>query len=180
VSAAGFFVRASSTKPASERVILGRISGLYGVKGWVRVFSYTDPREAVLDYGQWLVGRKARWDSVTVAEGKRHGKSVIARLEGIDDRDEAAQLMGLDIAVMRDDMPPPDDGQYYWHDLEGLRVVHRDGTELGRVAYMLETGANDVLVTDGDEERLIPFVAGEVILDVDLGEGVITVDWEWG
>ena len=76
-------------------------------------------------------------------------------------------------------MPPTDDGEYYWRDLEGLEVVHRDGSVLGTVAYLMETGANDVLVTAGDKERLIPFVVGETILDVDLDKGVIRVDWEW-
>ena len=83
------------------------------------------------------------------------------------------------VAVERDDLPAAEDGAYYWADLEGLQVVHRDGTELGRVAYLLETGANDVLVTKGERERLIPFIAGEVILDVDLENGIIHVDWEW-
>jgi 16S rRNA processing protein RimM len=76
-------------------------------------------------------------------------------------------------------MPAAEDGSYYWADLEGMRVLHRDGTELGRVAYLMETGANDVLVVAGERERLIPFVVGEVILGVDLDKGVISVDWAW-
>ena len=159
--------------------MLGRIVGLFGVKGWIKVFSYTDPREAVLDYDRWFLKRGDAWQTIKVVEGKRHGKSVIARLKGFDDRDAATELIGQDIAIERDDMPNPEDGSYYWSDLEGLKVVHRDGTELGRVAYLLETGANDVLVTEGDKERLIPFVAEKVILDVDIAAGVITVDWEW-
>lgn len=88
-------------------------------------------------------------------------------------------FVDCDIAVSKDDLPDAEDGQYYWADLEGLRVVHRDGTELGCVAYMMETGANDVMVTKGERERLIPFVVDKVILDVDFDEGVISVDWEW-
>ena len=160
-------------------MLLGRIAGLFGVKGWVKVFSYTEPREAILEYDRWFLKQDDVWQATKVAEGKRHGKSVIARLEGIDDRETAAGLIGRDVAIERDDMPGPEDGRYYWSDLEGLKVVHRDGTELGRVAYLLETGANDVLVTDGAKERLIPFVADKVILDVDIAAGVITVDWEW-
>ena len=114
-----------------------------------------------------------------MAEGKRHGKSVIVRLEGIEDRDQAAMLVGSDIAVSREDLPEPEPGQYYFRDLEGMQVVDKHGTELGIVAYVMETGANDVLVTKGERERLIPFVADEVILDVDLATGVISVDWEW-
>lgn len=114
-----------------------------------------------------------------VAEGKRHSKTVIARLEGIDDRDQAAELLGCDIAVPRAALPEPDDGHYYFSDLEGLQVVDREGADMGTVAYVMETGANDVLVTKGERERLIPFIAGEVIVDVNLAKGVITVDWEW-
>lgn len=160
-------------------MILGRVAGLFGIKGWVKVFSYTQPREAILDYGHWLLGSEGNWRSVGVVDGKRHGKAVVAQLEGVAERDEAALLVGSDIAVERDALPQAEAGSYYWTDLEGLRVVNRDGTELGRVAYLLETGANDVLVTDGDHERLIPFLIDQVVIDVDLAAGVITVDWEW-
>ena len=145
----------------------------------MKVFSYTQPREAILDYGRWWLQDNAGWRGAKVAEGKRHGKTVIVRLEGVDDRDEASAWVGADIAIERDDLPAAEAGSYYWADLEGLRVVHRDGTELGRVAYLLETGANDVLVTEGERERLIPFIAEKVILGVDLEKGVIHVDWEW-
>jgi 16S rRNA processing protein RimM len=163
----------------TQPVVLGRISGLFGVKGWVKVYSYTEPREAVLEYRRWLLSGKDGWREVTVAEGQRHGKMIIARIDGYVDRDQAAELMGTEIAVPRDELPEAEEGRFYWSDLEGLRVVHRDGTELGKVAYLLETGANDVMVVQGEQERLIPFVMGEVILGVDLASGRIDVDWEW-
>ena len=163
----------------TQPVVLGRISGLFGVKGWVKVYSYTEPREAVLDYGRWLLSGTDGWQEATVAEGQRHGKTIIARLDGYVDRDQAAELVGADIAVPRDELPETEDGEYYWSDLEGLDVVHRDGTELGKVAYLLETGANDVMVVQGETERLIPFVMDKVILGVDLANGRIEVDWEW-
>mgnify|MGYP001826076303 FL=1 len=143
------------------------------------MFSYTQPREAILEYDRWYLKRKGEWQATAISEGKRHGKTVIAHFEGVDDRDQAAAFINCEIAIDRDSLPEAEDGSYYWADLEGLRVVHRDGTELGRVAYLMETGANDVLVTEGERERLIPFVADKVILDVDLDEGVISVDWEW-
>jgi len=163
----------------AEPVVLGRITGVFGVRGWVKVFSYTEPREAVLDYDHWLLSGKEGWQPATVAEGQRHGKTVIVRLDGIDDRDQAASLIGTEIGVRKGDLPPTDAGQYYWSDLEGLRVLDRDGRELGTVARLMETGANDVLVVQGERERLIPFVMDKVILDVDLAAGVINVDWEW-
>lgn len=157
---------------------MGRITGLFGVKGWVKVYSYTEPREAILDYGGYFLSQDNGWRQIKVAEGKKHGKGVILRLDGVDDRDQAAVLIDCEIAVARDVLPAAGHGVYYWADLEGLRVEHRDGTDLGRVAYLLETGANDVLVTNGKPERLIPFVLDEVVLDVDLANGVIRVDWE--
>lgn len=143
------------------------------------MFSYTQPREAILDYDRWYLKRKGEWQAAAVSEGKRHSKSVVVHFEGVDDRDAAAALLDCEIAIERDALPDAEDGSYYWADLEGLRVVNRDGTELGRVAYLIETGANDVLVTEGERERLIPFIADNVILDVDLDSGVINVDWEW-
>ncbi len=163
----------------TQPVILGRISGLFGVRGWVKVYSYTEPREAVLNYGRWLLSSKDGWQEATVAEGQRHGKTVIARIEGYDDRDAAARLIGTEIGVPRDDLPETGGDHYYWSDLEGLRVVGRDGAELGRVDYLLETGANDVMVVKGETERLIPFVMDKVVLGVDLASGEIRVDWEW-
>ena len=159
--------------------MLGRVSGLFGVQGWVKVFSFTRPREAILDYDRWFLSQDGEWQPAKVAEGKQHSKTVIVRLDGIHDRDQAAALIGKDIAISRDDLPKTEVGSYYWADLEGMQVLHRDGTELGEVAYLMETGANDVLVTKGERERLIPFVADQVILDVDFAKGIITVDWEW-
>lgn len=167
------------TDALTRPVLVGRIVGLHGVRGWVKVFSFTEPREAVLEYDGWRLRRDEAWQSAEVAEGRRQGKSIVARISGIEDRDAAAELVGCEIAIDRSDLPQPDDGQYYWSDLEGMKIVHRDGTELGRVAYLLATGANDVLVTDGPNERLIPFVRQQVILDVDIAAGVIRVDWEW-
>ena len=164
---------------ATQPVVLGRITGLFGVRGWVKVYSYTNPREAVLDYSRWMLARKDGWCEAIVAEGQRHGKAIIARIEGYADRDQAAELIGTEIAVPRDELPETDTGEYYWSDLEGLTVVHRDGTVLGKVAYLLETGANDVMVLEGERERLVPFVMDKVVLGVDLDEGVIDVDWEW-
>lgn len=167
------------TDVETQPVILGRIVGLFGVKGWVKVFSYTEPRESILTYDGYRLLQNDVWRKVTIAEGKKHGKSVIARLEGVDTPDQAGELIGCDIAVSRDKLPRPEDGSYYWRDLEEMRVINRDGTDFGTVAYMMETGAHDVLVTKGEQERLIPFVADKVILDVDFAGRVITVDWEW-
>jgi 16S rRNA processing protein RimM len=168
---------------AGDPIILGRISGLYGVKGWVRVFSYTEPREALLDYRNWLLRTADGWMEHAVAEARKQGKSLVVRLSRTEDREAAAEWIGTDIAVPRESMPPAASGEFYWADLEGLKVRHRDGRILGRVAHMLATGANDVMVVQGEsepkQEFLIPFVPEMYILRVDVAEGVIDVDWEW-
>lgn len=145
----------------------------------MKVFSYTEPREAILKYNGLLLGRNGDWQPIKVAEGQRHGKTVILHLEGFDDRDQAAALIGTEIGAMRSELPEPEDGHYYWLDLIGLKVVHRDGTELGTIKDMLETGAHDVMVVAGEQERLIPFIKDEVVINVDLQEKRVDVDWEW-
>ncbi|MEM6640805.1 MAG: ribosome maturation factor RimM [Pseudomonadota bacterium] len=157
-----------------DRVVVGRVAGVYGVRGWVRVQSYTQPIENLLDYGPWLLTLRGE---VTLAEGRAHGKGLIARLDGIDDRDAAGALVGQDISVARDALPATDEGEYYWNDLIGLRVINRDGASLGEVVRLIETGAHDVLVTQGERERLIPYALGAVVDEVDLPNGLIRVDW---
>ncbi len=163
---------------AERLVTLGRITGLYGVRGWVRVASDTEPRENILAYRPWQIGSGESWREARVAEGRVQGKGVVARLEGCSDRDAAAALLGCAVAVHRDQLPPPAPGEYYWADLEGLTVRTTAGVELGRVERVLATGANDVLVVRGERERLVPFVRGEVIRAVDLEGGWLEVDWD--
>lgn len=160
-------------------VILGRISGLFGVRGWVKVHSFTEPREGILDYSDWLLMQGEEWQPIRIEEGRRQGKTVVVKLEDVNDRDQAAALIDAAVAVSRQVLPAAAEGEFYWSDLEGLQVVDRQGQILGTVSHLLETGANDVLVVLGDQEILIPFVMDKVILGVDLSQGVIKVDWEW-
>lgn len=162
---------------SDSRVTIGRIVGLFGVRGWVKVYSHTRPREAILNYRPWLVGLEGATRELAVAEGRRQGKGVIARFAGYTDRDQAAALVGSDIAVRLAQLPVPANNEYYWVQLENLRVVNHAGVELGRVSHLFETGANDVMVVRGERERLIPFGA-PVVRRVDLAAGVIHVDWE--
>jgi 16S rRNA processing protein RimM len=167
---------------AGRAVVLGRVSGLFGVKGWLKVHSYTEPRDSILHYRYWYLqgpGDGVESCQVAVAEVKQHGKAIIVRFDGIEDRDAAAEFLDWDITIPRDCLPAPASGQYYWSDLEGMQVVHRDGRKLGKVAYLLATGVHDVMVVQGNKEVLVPFVMGTVILDVDTASGVVSVDWEW-
>jgi 16S rRNA processing protein RimM len=162
--------------PTDRRVTVGRVVGLFGVRGWVKVFSHTRPREAILEYSPWYIEHDGAWRAVDVAEGRAHGRGIVARLEGYGERDQAASLIGADVAVMLSQLPAAADDEYYWAQLEGLRVVNLAGQELGYVSHLFETGANDVLVVRGARERLIPFAKG-VVQRVDLAAGAICVDW---
>ncbi len=160
------------------RVTIGRINGLYGVRGWIKVFSYARPITNILNYSPWQLYQHGQWQTVSLSEGQAHGKGIIARLESIHNRDEAARLVGSEIAVNREQLPPTPKGEYYWADLIGLTVVNREDITLGQVDHLLETGANDVLVVKGERERLIPFLLEQVVVDVDLAQSVLRVDWD--
>jgi len=161
----------------AHRVVLGRVSGLYGVRGWVKLFSFTRPVENLLDYRELTLGPGDNGRLVRIEEGRRQGKTLVAHFAGIDDRETAAALVGQDLSVARDRLPDTEEDEYYWADLTGLEVVNREGIALGRVHNLLSTGANDVLVVRGDRERLVPFVQGQYVLEVDLKAGRILVDW---
>lgn len=156
---------------------MGRILAPYGVRGWVKIRPYTEAPDGLLGYARWWVGNEGAWQPHALKAGREHGELLVAQLEGIEDRDRAAALRGLDIAVGRDELPPAPEGEYYWADLVGLAVVNSAGVDFGHVAEVFETGANDVLVVRGDRERLIPMIAAAVV-EVDLAGGVLRVDWD--
>lgn len=172
-----FDFQAMSGNSSDDLIVVGRISGVYGVRGWVKVYSHTEPRENILSYAPWQVRIGERWQVMSLADGRSHGKGVIAKIEGYDDPESARALRGADIAVPREQLPPAEEGRYYWSDLIGLEVVTLNGVALGRVDHLLETGANDVLVVRGERERLIPFI-DQVVIDVDLSAKKMRVDWD--
>lgn len=155
---------------------MGRILAPYGVRGWIKVRPQTESTDGLLGYRTWWLGKQGEWNSYQLLEGRVHGTDVVARLEGVADRDLAAQLRGCEVAVPRSELPPAPEGEYYWADLIGLEVVNREGVRLGQVAEVFATGANDVLVVRGERERLIPFVEA-VVVDVDLEGALLTLDW---
>jgi 16S rRNA processing protein RimM len=160
-------------------VVVGKISGVYGIKGWMKVLSYTRPRENLLEFEPWLIARGGAWRPVRVLDNGVSGGAITVRLDAVGDRDAARQLVGAEIAVDRRQLRDLPQGQYYWSDLVGLRVVTSAGRDFGRVTGLMETGANDVLEVQAPTGRmLIPFVPGHVIKGVDLAAGSILVDWD--
>lgn len=164
--------------PAGPLVTLGRITGPFGIKGWVKVRSYTEPAEDVLGFDEWHVDVPRRGPrTLRPLEGRRHGNAVVARLEGVDDRDAAAALAHCDVGVPRSRLPALGGGQYYWADLEGLEVVTTGGVLLGKVDGFSETPANAVMIVAGERERLVPLVPRH-LKNVDLDAGRVVVDWD--
>lgn len=166
----------------TRKVTLGRIAGVFGVRGWVKLHSYTRPIENLLDYPRWWLNTAQAYET-RVIESRAHGNGLVARISDangnpIDDRDIAASLIGVEIQVERSALPKPPPGSYYWDDLVGLEVVSNAGEPLGRVVSVADNGAQDVLLLeDGEQERLIPFVVGPIIQSVDLEAGRIVADW---
>ncbi len=180
---------------AARRVLVGRIVGLHGVQGWVKLESWTEPRMRIFDYQPWLLvaapGGSAAIEGAVVEDaviedvvlegvkGHAQGKGIVAQLPGVNDREQAAAMVGRDIHVARTQLPPPAEGDFYWVDMEGLEVTTTTGVSLGRVSHLFATGANDVVVVrDGSRERLIPFVRDSVVVTVDLAAQQMVVDWD--
>lgn len=173
---------------------MGRIGAPYGIKGWVKLISFTEPAENLLDYPQlWIVdgaggadggdgskGRSLR--RIEIDEARPQGQALVGHIKGCDVREDTRLYTGLDLLVPKSELPPLEEG-YYWYQLEGLRVVNLAGQDLGVVHQLLATGANDVVIVRGDEasvdreERLLPYVMGQVVKEVDLASRVMRVDW---
>lgn len=162
----------------ADWVELGDIVGVHGVRGEVKIRSWTRPRENIFNYPQWRLVSAAGDRTVTLIKGHAQGRGLVAQLEGVTDRDQAADLRGVKILILRDELPPLAPDEYYWADLEGLQVQTVSGEDLGTVTGLMETGANDVLVVQGDRERLIPYVPGLYVKQVDVAAGQLIVDWD--
>lgn len=168
-----------SADAGSGKVTIGRITGLFGVKGWLKIQSFTDPRENIMNYAPWLLKLGEKWRPFDVEAVQTHGKSLIAKLRQVANRDEAAGLLRSEIAIERAQLPALAENEYYWRDLQGLTVLNMSGVVLGKVEYLVETGANDVLVVrQEDREILIPYAPGQIVRSVDLAKQEMRVDWE--
>lgn len=169
----------------TDALVVGKVVGAYGIRGWVKVLSFTDPKENIFDYQPWYLKTDKGWVPVKLTAGRVQGKGLVAQLDGETDRNQAeARFLGREIAVPRAVLPTLEPGDYYWRDLIGLRVKTVAGIDLGTVTTLMETGANDVLVVRGDsnsldrQERLIPWVPDEFVTEVNPGDSFMVVDWD--
>jgi 16S rRNA processing protein RimM len=162
-----------------KTVILGTVTGVFGIRGWVKVASETEIPSDILNYQTWqLQFSNGSWHSYTPITGKIHGKGLIVQLKDCSDRNQAATLIGCKIAVYREQLPVLEAESFYWADLEGLQVLNQEGTNLGTISHLFDSVANEVLVVIGERERLIPFLWDKVIKHVDLANGKMLVDWD--
>ena len=168
--------------PPDETTVvwLGRITAIYGLRGWVKVHSDTNPRNNITQFKRWWLRQQGKWTDIRVLNGRPQGKTIVASLEGVTTPDAASALIGAEIAVLRDDLPQAAPGEFYWTDLIGMSVQTVDQQVIGTVKRMFETGANDVMVVSSpaQKEILVPWVVPSVITDVDMQARLITVDWD--
>ena len=176
---------ANTPEPAgAHRVVLSKIVSVHGVRGAVKVYSHTDPLDNVLDYAEWSLNRGSEQRTVSVLGGRVQGRVLVVNLKGIDDRNKAEELVDFEISIASDALPELEDGDFYWHQLEGLQVVNQEGQLLGKVDHLLETGSNDVMVVKpcagsvDQRERLLPYLPGQFVIKVDLETQVMQVDWD--
>lgn len=169
---------------------VGQVVGVFGVKGWLKIKSFTQPEENLFQYRPWFLSREASGSQTQVVEVDDHQsrpQGFVAHLRGLDDRDAAELLVSQTIFVPSACLPELESGDYYWHQLVGLKVFSVFGGQrccLGRISGFLETGANDVMVVVGDaeavdrRERLVPYVPDQYVTRVDLATGEVLVDWD--
>lgn len=173
----------ATSAPADDLVVIGKIVSVHGVRGDVKIYSFTDPIDNLLGYRRWTLRRGDEVKQVELVKGRLQGKILVATLKGLDDREVARTYADFEICVPRSELPDLDDGEYYWYQLLGLKVFNQTAQLLGKVGHLLETGANDVLVVQpcagslDDRERLLPYT-DQCVLRIDLEAGEMQVDWD--
>lgn len=169
--------------PGRPRIVIGRIGRTHGVKGWVKLQSWTSPAENILEFAHLLVETENGLRRLRIDHSRWQGSNLLVHFEDYDEPEIARALTGCEVAVEASELPELETGEYYWHQLQGLQVINLAGENFGRVSHLFETGANDVLVVEpeagsiDDRRRLIPFVRERVVRNVDLEAGTIEVDW---
>lgn len=162
----------------SDWVVLGRLGRPQGLKGLIRVISFTEPESSILDYQPWSIQQKDAWRALSLKTIQVQTNAILVKVAGYTEREDVAQLTNQNIGVLRTQLPQLPNGDYYWHELKQMHVVNQDGITLGQVTDILPTGANDVLVVCGKKRYLIPYILGIYVVSVDPAQRLITVDWD--
>lgn len=159
-------------------VVVGRFGRPHGVKGFVTVHSFTEPRENIVRYAGWHAFINNQWQPLKLLHAEVQTKSIIALVEGYPEREAVAHLTNIEIAVQQNQLDELESGEYYWYQLIGMNVENSKGEFFGKVTEVIPTGSNDVIVVQGEKRHLIPYLPGQVVLDVNISQQLITVDWE--
>lgn len=165
-------------KVDDQWVVVGRLGRPHGVKGYISIISFTEPRENILQYKPWYVFLNHQWQLLKVQDVVVTHKALLAKLLEYQEREEVAALTNIEIAIERNKLPVLDKGEFYWHELIGMTVVNQAQLCLGKVTEVMPTGANDVLVVEGEKRHLIPYLPGNYIIQVDKDQQQIIVDWD--
>lgn len=177
---------ADAKEQQSDWLVLGKLTSAYGIKGWVKVYSYTEPMENIGTYSPIWAERNGKREKIEFEQIKAHGKGLIAKIKGCDSREQTPQYTGAMLVADKDQLAALESGEYYWSDLIGLTVINEQGDNLGKVHHLMETGSNDVLIVRGnqssgsidDKERLIPYLPEQVVLNIDIETQQMRVDWD--
>lgn len=162
----------------SEWVTLGRFGRPQGLKGFIRVISFTEPETAILEYLPWHIQKKDQWLPLALETFQIQNQKILVNIVGYSERESIAELTNCNIGILSAQLPKLSGGEYYWHELTQMHVVNKDGTPLGQVTEVLATGANDVLIVSGEKRYLIPYIPGIYIVSVDPVQQQIVVDWD--
>ncbi len=162
-----------------KKIYLGKITGVHGIKGWLKIQSFSSPPENILNYPSWIINNQGEEDFYSIEQGRKQNNKIVVKLEKIDDRNTAESLINSKIQILRSDLPKLSNENYYWSDLVGLSVLNSEEKVIGKIESLIETGANDVMViiTLKDERILIPFVMHEIIKEVNVELSYIKIDW---
>lgn len=159
-------------------IVIGKFASPFGVQGWIKVASFTDPPENIFNYLPWKIRLKNKIETLKLAGKKIHDNGLIVQITDINDRDLVRQYTGAEIIIERQQLPPLPPDEYYWTDLEGMEVITTKNQILGKVDHVFATGSNDVLVVEGEKRHLIPFLRDQVVVSIDPAANTIRVEWD--
>jgi len=164
---------------SGKKILVGKISNPHGIKGWIKVISFTDPIENILSYKKWTISDNETEKTYCLEDSRIQGNKIVIKLEGVNNRDDADLLKNLQIEINRSDLPKLEENSYYWEDLVDFNVIDIKGMHVGKVDSLFRTGSNDVLVIINETKQrlLVPFIMEEVIKYVDLDKELISIDW---
>ena len=164
-------------QPDEKKLLVGKINGFFGLQGWVKIFSYTEPRKNILNYQPLFSLNDGVYEKIEITNGREQSKTIVAHINGIDDRDQSLKFIGKDLYIDKDQLPKLADGEHYWHELVGFNVINQDKVNLGIVDYLVDTGSNNVIVTKGKREYWIPYIE-PFLISIDQENRQIIVDWD--